>query len=159
MSQKRIAIEREFNAPIQKVWNAWTKPEIIAKWWAPDGLVNHHASITELKPGGLFRYCMKNSQTGEEYWGRGIYQKVIEPTYLSYLDSFTDAEGNDVPPSFHGLKGDEIEEYLVELVLEEKNGMTNMKLIMDGGSDEKHTEMALQGWNSMLDLMSNVIQD
>ena len=32
---KKIHIVREFNAPVEKIWKAWTDPEILDKWWGP----------------------------------------------------------------------------------------------------------------------------
>jgi uncharacterized protein YndB with AHSA1/START domain len=38
MKKKKLIIDRTFNAPIDKVWAAFTNPEILAKWWSPAGM-------------------------------------------------------------------------------------------------------------------------
>ena len=96
MKRKKLIIDRTFNAPIDKVWAAFTNPEILAKWWSPAGMKNYHAS-TDVRVGGEFRYCFESSE-GVRYWGKGVYQTINEPTYLSYIDNFTDADGAPVPP-------------------------------------------------------------
>jgi uncharacterized protein YndB with AHSA1/START domain len=35
LSAKKIHVIREFNAPIEKVWKAWTDPDLLEKWWGP----------------------------------------------------------------------------------------------------------------------------
>jgi uncharacterized protein YndB with AHSA1/START domain len=61
MKKKKLIIDRTFNAPIDKVWAAFTNPEILAKWWSPAGMKNYHAS-TDVREGGEFRYCFENSE-------------------------------------------------------------------------------------------------
>ena len=95
MKKKKLIIDRTFNAPIDKVWAAFTNPEILAKWWSPAGMKNYHAS-TNVRVGGEFRYCFESSE-GVRYWGKGVYQTINEPTYLSYIDNFTDSDGTPVP--------------------------------------------------------------
>jgi uncharacterized protein YndB with AHSA1/START domain len=34
-SNKKLKVEREFDAPVAQVWNAWTQPELLDQWWAP----------------------------------------------------------------------------------------------------------------------------
>jgi hypothetical protein len=68
MKKKKLIIDRTFNAPIDKVWAAFTNPEILAKWWSPAGMKNYHAS-TDVREGGEFRYCFESSE-GVRYWGK-----------------------------------------------------------------------------------------
>jgi uncharacterized protein YndB with AHSA1/START domain len=108
-----LTIERTLNAPIEKVWDAFTNTEVLKQWYTPQGMSNVFIS-TDLKVGGKFRYCFKQNDSDAEFWGRGIYEKIDAPNYLAYRDSFTDAEGNDVAPSHFGMVGDSVIETLVE---------------------------------------------
>ncbi len=80
-----LTIERSIDAPIEKVWDAFTNPEVLRIWFTPPGMKSAFIS-TEVKEGGLFRYCFKMNEGGAEFWGRGVYQKIDAPNYLSYLD-------------------------------------------------------------------------
>jgi uncharacterized protein YndB with AHSA1/START domain len=147
---KKLVIERTFDAPIEKVWEAWTSVEMLKRWWSPPGMTN--TSMTaEVKEGGKFLYCFKSDEDGKEYWGRGIYQKLEEPHYLSYLDSFTDEKGNDVGPGHYGMGSTEVMETLVEITLTEKDGKTHMKLEGENPFDEEMTKGMTEGWNGMFD--------
>lgn len=147
---KKLIIERSFNAPIEKVWDAFTNPEVLKLWFTPPAMSNSFIS-TELKEGGMFRYCFKMNEGDAEFWGRGIYQKIDAPNYLSYLDSFTDADGNDVSPSYFGMPGDEIVETLVEFFFTSDGNTTTLKLVGENPFDEKMTEDMTSGWNGMFD--------
>lgn len=149
MKNKKLIIERIFNAPIGKVWAAFTTPEILAKWWSPAGMTNYYAS-TDVREGGEFRYCFADSE-GEKYWGKGVYKKIVEPTYLAYIDYFTDSDGNPVPPSYYGIPGDESTPTLVEFVFTAKGDITEMKISGEIPYDDSMIENMTQGWNSMFD--------
>ncbi len=149
MNRKKLVIERVFNAPIEKVWHAITTPDMLVKWWYPNGMSNSHISV-DLCEGGKFRYCFSN-QSGKAFWGIGIYQTIDEPAYLSYLDNFTDENGNAVPPSYYGMPGDEVIPTLVEFTFSSDGDRTQFTLTMENLFDEKITRGMTQGWNSMFD--------
>ena len=149
MTQNRLIIDRTFNAPIQRVWEAFTNPEILAKWWSPTGMKNHHTS-TNVRPGGDFRYCFESS-AGVKYWGKGVYETINEPTYLSYIDYFTDEDGNPVAASHYGIPGDEIIPTRVEFAFTEKGEQTSMRNTGDNPFDAAMTKAMTNSWNSMFD--------
>jgi len=140
MKKKKLIIDRTFNAPIDKVWAAFTNPEILAKWWSPAGMMNYHTS-TDVREGGEFRYCFESS----------VYQTINEPTYLSYIDNFTDSDGTPVPPAHYGIPGDVPVPTLVEFVFTAKGDKTDMRITGENPYDDSMTENMTQGWNSMFD--------
>jgi uncharacterized protein YndB with AHSA1/START domain len=150
---EKLTIERTFDAPIEKVWEAWTSPTLLAKWFAPTGMTNSLAT-TEVKVGGVFRFCFRDEKSGTEFYGRGIYQKIVPNTFLSYLDSHTDKDGNDVAASHYDIPGDEIIESLVEISFADLGEKTKMTVVMDNYYDEKMTKDMVSGWNGMFDKLS-----
>lgn len=89
---------REFAAPVEKVWEAMTKPELFAQWWGPRGwstTVKH----MNVEPGGYVLYGMKCEDEaqgdwfGKESWGKSTYQEVSPPSEMTYVDQFCDSEG------------------------------------------------------------------
>ena len=151
---KKLTIKRTFDAPIEDVWEAFTSPELLAKWWAPSGMSNSFVS-TEVKVGGMFRYCMKMDEGGQEFWGRGIYQKIDKPNFISYLDAFTDENGNAVAPSYYGMPGDDIIETILEITFVSDGDKTEMILVGDNPFDDDMTENMTKGWNDMFDKLTN----
>jgi len=94
VEERDIALERTFDAPRQQVFEAFTDPEKVVKWWGPNGWVTEVRKM-EVKPGGMWHYCMHGPE-GKESWGKAVYHEVHVPERLKYTDSFADAEGNTI---------------------------------------------------------------
>lgn len=89
---KKIRVEREFAAPLEKVWAAWTDNELLDRWWAP----KPWKSITKtmkFKEGGYWHYAMVGPD-GTEQYARADYITIIPLEEFRVQDSFTDATGN-----------------------------------------------------------------
>jgi uncharacterized protein YndB with AHSA1/START domain len=154
---KKLTLERSFATPMEKVWEALTNADALKKWWCPPGFEASHISV-DLKEGGVFRYCFKGAE-GQEFWGRGVFKKIEEPKFLSWLDTFTDAEGNPVASSHYGMAGDEIIESMVEFFLTEENGVTKMKMVGENPHDDSMMESMTQGWNGMFDKLELLLKN
>jgi uncharacterized protein YndB with AHSA1/START domain len=91
MNETTVVITRLFDAPRARVFEAWTRAEHLARWFAPRGF-----SITdcaaEARPGGVFRLCMR-SPRGEAYWVRGEYREVLPPERLVIACSMDASHG------------------------------------------------------------------
>lgn len=153
---KKLTIERSFSSPIGKVWEALTDEDKLKKWWYPSGMEASHISV-DLQQGGAFRYCFRASD-GKEFWGRGIYQTIEQPKLLSFLDTFTDAQGNPVPSSHYGMPGEEIIESLVEFNLTTDDGVTTMKMVGDNPHDDSMLEDMKNSWNGMFDKLEKLLK-
>lgn len=88
--------QRSFNAPGDMVWRAWTEPEHLVKWWGPRAFQTEVREM-DVRPGGVWHYCMRSSEWGDA-WGRAVYREVVAPERLSYLDAFSNEEGDMIPP-------------------------------------------------------------
>ena len=96
-SDREIVITRVLNAPRELVFQAWTDPEHLIKWWGPRGFTNTFQEIN-IKPGGVWRFIM-HGPDGTDYLNTIIFEKVVEPELLVYSHSENGAEDN--PSSFH----------------------------------------------------------
>jgi uncharacterized protein YndB with AHSA1/START domain len=90
-----LVVERTFDAPRDLVFKAWSEPERIAQWWGPRGWATTNYAM-DFRPGGVWHYCMSRPD-GMESWGRAVYQEIVVPERIVYVDSFSDARGNAVP--------------------------------------------------------------
>lgn len=84
-----FVISRTFNAPRELVWKAFTDPEHLKHWWGPKGF-KAKSCMVDLRPGGVFHYCLE-SPTGQEMWGKFIYREIVAPERLVHIVSFSDA--------------------------------------------------------------------
>lgn len=74
-AKRTVTLKRTFDAPIDLVWEAWTEPEHIAKWWSPKGMetkVIEH----EFKVGGKWKYVMP-MPNGQEFTAEGTYLEIV----------------------------------------------------------------------------------
>jgi uncharacterized protein YndB with AHSA1/START domain len=76
-TDREIHIEREFNAPRDKVFAAYTDPELIPEWWGPRGTTTI-VDRMEVEPGGSWRFVARDSD-GSETAFRGEYREVTAP--------------------------------------------------------------------------------
>jgi len=150
-----IHITREFDAPIQEVWDRFTDPEKYKCWWGPKDFTTPYAKI-DLRPGGKYLSSMRDPQ-GREYWGTGTYKEVVEPNRIVYVDSFADEYGNTVDPSYYGFTGDVPMETEVEVTFEEVNGKTRLTLEHCGYPEGDFTENTKEGWQQSLDKLEECL--
>jgi uncharacterized protein YndB with AHSA1/START domain len=90
-----FTLSREFDAPRDKVFAAFTTLEALKKWWGPKGFQMVTATL-DLRPGGMFHYCMRSPQGGD-MWGRFVYREVVRPERLVFVNSFSDESGGITP--------------------------------------------------------------
>jgi len=82
----QILTTREFNAPRHLVYQAWTTPELIKRWWAGDHGVATSAEV-DLRVGGRWRYVME-ANAGFEVAFHGEFSEVVANERLVSTDIF-----------------------------------------------------------------------
>ncbi|MBK9271742.1 MAG: SRPBCC domain-containing protein [Saprospiraceae bacterium] len=94
-SQNKIYIKREFAAPLEWVWNAWTHAEILDQWWAPKPW---KAVTTKMnfKQGGHWLYYMLGPES-EKHYARFDFLEIIPKKSFYGLDGFCDEHGQINP--------------------------------------------------------------
>ncbi len=93
-----LMITREFNAPATMVFKAWAEAERLAQWWGPKGFKIDVTSFN-FTAGGKFHYCL-SAGAGFEMWGLFVYQEIIDPERVVFVNSFSDKDGNVVRAPF-----------------------------------------------------------
>ncbi|HET9433151.1 MAG TPA: SRPBCC domain-containing protein [Chitinophagaceae bacterium] len=146
--QNDIVINRVFDLPISKVWQAWTDAEEFKKWWGPKDFTCPSSKM-EARVGGKYLNCMRGSD-GKEYWSTGVVKELIPERKLVVTDSFSDEKGNITSAYDHGLPGNWPKELLISVYFEEADGATKLKLRHEGVPDEMRDE-CIKGWNESLD--------
>src|SRR4051812_3708108 len=77
-----VIVKREFDAPVSKVWAAWTKKELLDQWWAP----KPWKAVTksrDFKPGGRWVYAMKGPE-GEEHWALADFKSITPESNFKF---------------------------------------------------------------------------
>ena len=77
-SEREIASERIFDAPRERVFVAYTDPELIARWWGPRG-TSTSVEQMDVRPGGVWRFVIRHDSDGEQSAFKGVYREVTPP--------------------------------------------------------------------------------
>lgn len=102
IEKRTLTLERILDAPLQLVWDAWTQPDHIAKWWGPPGMettVLKH----DFKEGGEWEYAMKMPD-GSDFIADGKYAKIEELKLIESSANFKPmTEGVTIQANFTAL--------------------------------------------------------
>ncbi len=81
-STNELVITRILNAPRELVWEVWTNPEHIAKWWGPNGFTNTIHNM-DVRPGGEWNFIM-HGPDGTDYPNKIVFNKLVKPELITY---------------------------------------------------------------------------
>jgi uncharacterized protein YndB with AHSA1/START domain len=90
-SDREVEMVRVFDAPKQMVFDAFSKPELLKRWFGPRGWSLSECTV-DLKVGGGFRFILR-SPDGNEMGVRGTYREIAAPDRSVHLESFDDFPG------------------------------------------------------------------
>ena len=88
---REIVMTRDFNAPRQLVFDAFTKPELIKRWLlGPDGWSMPVCEV-DLRVGGKYRYVWRNNDNGQEMGMGGVFREIEKPARIVNTEKFDEA--------------------------------------------------------------------
>ena len=95
---REIVLTRHFAASPQLLWKAYTDCAHLVHWWGPHGWELTHCKL-DLRPGGVWHYCMAGEYEGEvmESWGLATFEKIEAPHHLAYGETFSDKDASIIP--------------------------------------------------------------
>jgi len=93
-SDREIVVSRIVAAPRELVWEVWTNPEHVAKWWGPRGFTTTIERM-DLRPGGVWKHVMRGPD-GTEYPGTSVFREVLKPKRIVLAHSGGKAGGPGV---------------------------------------------------------------
>jgi uncharacterized protein YndB with AHSA1/START domain len=129
---KTVFINREFDAELSLVWDAFTKPELLDQWVAPKPFTAK-TKYMNFEVGGKRFYAMI-SPDGQARWAIQKYTSITPKTNFKLFNAFTDEEGN---PDVYGSDWD--------YNFSEKNGITKVSITVYNESFER-MESILEGF-------------
>jgi len=92
VANKKIFVVRDFDAPPEEVWKAWTESELLDQWWAPKPWKTVTISM-DFRVGGTWLYYMQGPD-GSRHYSRADYKSVTPNKSYESLDAFCDDKGN-----------------------------------------------------------------
>jgi uncharacterized glyoxalase superfamily protein PhnB len=89
-SGKPFVASRTFDTPLHTLWQCFTDPERMAKWWGPKGAGIVHSEM-DLRPGGTYLYGMKMPD-GKVMWGRQVFREIDPQKKIVLVNAFSDQD-------------------------------------------------------------------
>jgi uncharacterized protein YndB with AHSA1/START domain len=110
-SDRELVITRTFDAPRRLVFEAITRPEHVRRWYGLRRLTLTVCEI-DLRPGGAWRYVMRDLASGAEFGFSGVYREITPPERLVSTERFEALPDHD---------------YVVTVTLDERDGQTTLR--------------------------------
>ena len=135
-------IERTFEAPAEAVFDAWTSPEVMRRWYhcAPDWSTPDVE--LDLRVGGKVRVVMRKPD-GTEVALSGEYREIDRPRRLVMTCTFSDDPAG--------------QEQLIELSFSESEGATTVVMINSGIPTDERRDAQDYGWRGCLDQLERAL--
>jgi uncharacterized protein YndB with AHSA1/START domain len=145
--ENELVLSRLLNAPRPLVFDAWTTPEHIGKWWGPQGFTTTTYEMA-FEVGGRWRFMM-HGPDGTDYPNLVVYTEIVRPERICY-DHGDDKGVADPAPNFK-----------VRVTFEDRDGKTLLTLRMLVASAEQLEAMkkfgAVEGGTQTLDRLEHYL--
>jgi uncharacterized protein YndB with AHSA1/START domain len=145
-SETQILIRREFDAPKHLVFEAYTKPEHIRRWWS-----GGHGEVTvaevDLREGGTWRYAMNVSEGGFEIAFHGEFREIVPNERIVNTEVF---EG--MPDGTGGG------EALNIVTFTEQDGRTTLEVLVEMPDQESRDALLATGMETGMQASYNLLE-
>lgn len=148
-SERELVLNRVIHAPREKLFRAWTQPELLKQWFAPLPWTTPHAEL-DVRPGGSSLVVMRDPD-GNEMPSRGVYLEVVENERIVFTDAYTNAWEPSEKPFM-----------TVILTFEDDDGKTRYTARVRHwtvADREAHEKMGFhQGWGQCADQLAALVE-
>jgi uncharacterized protein YndB with AHSA1/START domain len=136
-----VRMERTFAATAEDVFDAWTSPEVMRRWFHPAPDWETPEAEVDLRVGGRVRVVMRKPD-GTEAEAHGEFTLIDRPHRLGMTWTFDDEPSN---------------EQLIELSFSEFEGSTTVLLVNTGISTDARRDAQDWGWRGCLEQLGRVL--
>ncbi|WP_435167920.1 SRPBCC family protein [Paenibacillus glycanilyticus] len=141
LGENEIVSTREFEFSRERVFEAWVNPELLKRWWGPNGFTNTFHEF-EIRPGGNWRFTM-HGPNGVDYENHNVFEEIVplERIVLKHMSN---------------------PEFRVTAIFEDLDGrarLTFRQLFMDKKTFEAVKAYAADGNEQNFDRLNLVLQE
>jgi uncharacterized protein YndB with AHSA1/START domain len=137
-----LRLERLIAAAPDKVFDAWAKPELLVKWWGPDGFDVPKCAL-EVRAGGSWLTTMRSPE-GSLHTVSGVYRVIERPRRLVFTWAWDQDDGS---------RGHETE---VTVTFEPAPGGTKLVLQQQSFVEKESLDKHRHGWSSSFDCLARL---
>jgi uncharacterized protein YndB with AHSA1/START domain len=152
---KELLITHLFDAPIGEVFDAWTDPEKLKYWYAPDGCSITYKSI-EVRQGGKFHYYIHHPLHGGA-WVMGTYLEILPPEKLAFTIRITNENGDITDAAATGVSAQWPGEILTTVTFESIGSQTKATIHEAVSEAEARKTGAYAGWIMMFNKLNRLL--
>ena len=142
LQEKQIVVSRSFEAPLEVLWKAWTEPEQMKQWMAPEGM-ELPVVEADVRVGGAYQIQMLSPE-GNTYTAYGKYREITPPERLVYTWSWKEEPHNDIG------------ETVITVTLADADGATEVTMHHEGLPTEERRKGHEEGWTSCLNRLEGL---
>jgi uncharacterized protein YndB with AHSA1/START domain len=143
-----LVLTRLIDAPQDRVWQAWTTPALVSRFWGPRGATVLNCEM-DLRPGGVFTITQRDAD-GSENTFNGFFAAIAAPERLAFTDKLA-ADGTPSPEAF----------LLATITLEAQGDKTLLTARVHhytAANRDTHAELGFFGsWTEMIDRLEAVL--
>lgn len=141
MSETSLRIERTYDASPEEVFDAWTNPEVLRRWWVVDLAERTPIADVDLRVGGRYRLSMEHPD-GTRHTVGGEYHEVVRPTRLVYSWQWEQDDGQPGHVS------------MVTVEFQADGERTNLVLEHTDLASAESRDQHAKGWNACLEILA-----
>jgi uncharacterized protein YndB with AHSA1/START domain len=135
-----LRLSRRFNAPRERVFDAWTSPAVLKDWWRAGPDWETPEAEVDLRPGGSYRLAMRDPESGQTHTLVGEYREIRPPERLVYTWTW---ESN--AEEMRGSEGS-----LVTVDFVEDGDATKVEITHTGFATAEIRDLHAHGWEAVL---------
>ena len=148
-NKRDLQLTRMIDAPREKVWRAWTEPELMKEWFAPKPWTTAEVRL-DLRAGGSNLIVMQDLQ-GNRYPNQGVYLEVVENERLVFTNAYTKAWEPSEKPFMTAI-----------ITLQDEGGKTRYNAHVwhwTAEDREVHEKMGFyEGWGQCADQLAELVK-
>ena len=137
-----VRIERTFDATAEAVFDAWTSPEVMRRWWHAGPEWETAEAEVDLRVGGNVRVVMRGPD-GAEVEAQGQYTLIERPRRLAMTWTFSDDPSNA--------------QQLIEVSFSELEGATTVAMVNSGIATDERRDAQDHGWRGCFDELERAL--
>lgn len=134
-----LRLRHTFAATAEEVFDAWTDPAVLQRWWAAAPAWDSPGCEVDLRVGGRYVLRMRDDRTGDVHVVAGEYREVDRPRRLVYTWAWHEADGTAGPES------------VVTVEFRADGDGTTVELEHSGLPSQESAERHTMGWTGTFD--------
>ena len=138
-----LTLTREYAAPPERVWRAWTDAQALKAWWATSAGERTSLAELDVRVGGRYRICFGGAD-GNQHECAGEYREVVKPKRLVFTWSWPRTTPERVS--------------VVTILFNAKGAGTELVFRHEQLFDETVRDNHKRGWTSLLDRLGEFVQ-